>query len=108
MNIDLGSVEVVDNKAERRYEATIDGELAVVEYHLEGDRIVFTHTEVPSALEGHGLAAKLAQTVLDDARARHLMVVPRCPYIASYIKRHQEYLDVVVPEYRHSVQRKRQ
>ena len=79
MNIDLGSVEVVDNKAERRYEAEVNGELAVVEYHLDGDRIVFRHTEVPTDLEGHGLAAKLAQTVLDDARARHLMVVPICP-----------------------------
>ncbi len=108
MNIDLGSVEVIDNKAERRYEAEVNGELAVVEYQLDGDRIVFRHTEVPTDLEGHGLAAKLAQTVLDDARARHLAVVPICPYIASYIKRHQEYLDVVVPEYRHNVQRKRQ
>lgn len=108
MNIDLESVEVVDNKAEQRYEAAVNGELAVVEYRLEGDRILFRHTEVPADLEGHGLASKLAQTILDDARARHLGVVPICPYIASYIKRHQEYLDVVVPEYRHSVQRKRQ
>ena len=106
MNIDLGSVAVVDNKAEQRYEAAVDGELAVVEYQLEGDRIVFTHTEVPTILEGHGLAAKLAQTVLDDARARQLMVVPLCRYIASYIKRHQEYLDVVAPDYRARVQRK--
>jgi len=106
MNIDLGSVEVVDNKAEQRYEAEVNGELAVVEYQLHGDRITFRHTEVPSDLEGHGLAAKLAQTVLDDARARHLEVVPICPYIVSYIKRHQDYLDLVAPEYRHNVQRK--
>jgi uncharacterized protein len=106
MDIDLGSVEVVDNKARQRYEAAVNGELAVVEYQPEGDRIVFTHTGVPAALEGHGLAAKLAQTVLDDARTRHLAVVPRCPYITSYIKRHQEYLDLVVPEYRARVQRK--
>ncbi|HEV8194782.1 MAG TPA: GNAT family N-acetyltransferase [Ktedonobacterales bacterium] len=106
MNIDLERVEVVDNKVEQRYEAAVNGELAVVEYHREGDRIVFTHTGVPTALEGHGLAARLAQTVLNDARARHLMVVPRCPYITSYIKRHQQYLDLVVPQYHARAQRK--
>jgi predicted GNAT family acetyltransferase len=105
MDIDLGSVEIVDNEGEQRYEADVNGEQAVVEYQREGDRIVLTHTEVPPALEGHGLAARLAQTVLDDARARRLEVVPRCPYIASYIKRHQEYLDIVAPEFRAGVRR---
>ena len=106
MNRELAGMEVVDNKAAQRYEAEVSGELAVVEYQLTGDRIIFTHTEVPRPLEGHGVAAKLAQTALDDARARHLTVVPRCPYIASYIKRHQQYLDIVAPESRASVRRK--
>jgi predicted GNAT family acetyltransferase len=36
--------------------------------------------------------------VLDDVRRRSLVVVPRCPFIAAYIRRHpDDYLDLVVP-----------
>jgi hypothetical protein len=53
------------------------------------------HTEVQSRFEGQGLGARLARFVLDDARERGLRVVPRCPFIAAYIKRHPEYADLV-------------
>jgi predicted GNAT family acetyltransferase len=35
--------------------------------------------------------------VLDDARRRHLVVHPRCPFIRAYIVRHPEYSDLVAP-----------
>ncbi len=65
--------------------------------------IVFTHTEVPEALEGHGIAAKLAHTALEHARAQRLTVVPLCPFVASYIRRHAEYQGLVHPDYRAQV-----
>ena len=57
--------------------------------------IIYTHTEVPDALEGRGIGSKLARTVLDYARAAHLAVVPSCPFIRAYIARHPEYQDLV-------------
>jgi predicted GNAT family acetyltransferase len=109
MGIDPNQIVVKDNAAERRYEARVDGELAVVEYEIEhqpdGDRIVFIHTEVPEALEGHGIAGQLARAALEDARARHLTVVPLCPFVTTYIRRHQEYVLLVDPAYRHRVER---
>jgi hypothetical protein len=88
-------VEVHDNRDAQRYEAVVDGMLSLAEYRLRGDTIVFTHTEVPEALEGQGIAAQIVRFALDDARARGLGVVPRCPYAAAFIARHTEYRDLV-------------
>ena len=90
-------VETTLNEAESRYEAHVDGELAgFAEYVLDGDRIVFTHTEVEDRCEGEGIGSTLARFALDDVRARGgLRVVPRCPFIRAWIDRHPEYGDLV-------------
>lgn len=93
-------IEVHDNPEEQRFEANVNGHLAVAEYHREGSKIIFTHTEVPSALEGQGIGSKLVKYALDASRAENLVVVPRCPFVSSYIVRHKEYLDLVDPSYR--------
>lgn len=100
MSSDIENAAVRDNEAEQRYELEIDGHLAVIEYELGPQRILFLHTEVPKELEGHGVAGKMARFALDDARARHLAVVPLCPFVASYIRQHQEYADLVSPGHR--------
>ena len=86
---------VRDNPDRRRYETEIDGKIAMIVYRLHGDTITFTHTEVPEEFEGRGIAARMARFALDDARARGLRVVPLCPYVAAYIRRHPEYQDLV-------------
>jgi predicted GNAT family acetyltransferase len=96
-------MEVTNNEQENRYETYVDGLLAEIVYQRMRDRIVFLHTEVPESLEGHGIAARLAQFALDDARARHLSVIPLCPYVAAYIARHPAYLDLVPPAERHNI-----
>jgi predicted GNAT family acetyltransferase len=87
--------EITDNAAKHRYETTIDGHTAVVDYFVNGNTITFVHTGVPEELEGRGVGSALAKRVLDDARARGLAVVPRCPFIRGYIERHAEYADLV-------------
>jgi predicted GNAT family acetyltransferase len=92
---DAERVHVVDNPSASRFEAAVDGELAVTEYERAGRVIIFTHTEVPPSIEGKGVASALARTALDLARAQGLAVVPRCPFISAYIKRHPEYESLV-------------
>jgi predicted GNAT family acetyltransferase len=91
---------VTDNEAENRYEVHTEGEVAILTYQRQGGRIIFYHTEVPPALEGRGIAGMLAHNALEAARADGLEVVPLCPYVAAYIRRHQEYLPLVSPPYR--------
>ncbi|HEY0143766.1 MAG TPA: GNAT family N-acetyltransferase [Thermoanaerobaculia bacterium] len=89
--------DVRNNTDESRYETTIDGEVAVAEYHREGNRITFTHTIVPEKLEGRGIAGAIVKKALDDAKAEGLEVVPQCGYVSAYIKRHPEYAELVHP-----------
>lgn len=99
MDVDLDQVMVQDNEAEERYEVIVSGYLAQIDYERQENTITFIHTEVPTALEGHGIAGKLARTALEDARAKHLAVIPLCPYMASYIRKHPEYKDLVPQQY---------
>jgi predicted GNAT family acetyltransferase len=94
-DIDLDSLRVTNNEEKKRFEAAVGDDVAVAEYDLHPDKIIFTHTEVPAAMTGKGVAGKLVQHALDDARKRKLRVVPLCAYVASYIKRHPEYEELV-------------
>lgn len=88
-------VEVKNNEERQRYEVELDGQVAMIVYKRKGNSIIFVHTEVPSALEGHGIANTLAHVALEDARAQKLNVIPLCPFVAAYIRRHQDYLPLL-------------
>jgi hypothetical protein len=84
--------EVVRNETENRYEAWSGDALAgVAEYRERGDRTIFTHTEVDPAFEGQGVAKALAAAALADTVRRGRLIVPLCPFIADYLKKHREY-----------------
>ena len=87
--------EVRNNQADHQYELEVEGELALAAYRLSDDRIVFTHTEVPQALEGRGIASRLVKVALDDVRARGLKVVPACVFVKHYIEKHPEEQDLL-------------
>lgn len=92
----MASVQVSDNPAEERYEARVDGELAgVVVYELKPGRVVFLHTEVQPAFEGHGIGSILAKDALDDVRSKGTKVVARCPFISRFIREHSDYQDLL-------------
>jgi predicted GNAT family acetyltransferase len=95
---DLGPV--VDNVDKQQFELEVDGRTAFAAYQRDGNVIVFTHTEVPPELQGRGVGSTLARGALDAARAEGAQVVPLCPFIASYIRRHPKYLDLVSEENR--------
>lgn len=91
------AVEIADRPQAARYEIAVDGErVGLVTYTLRDGVITFRHAEIDPAREGQGLGSRLARYALDDARARGLAVRPRCPFIARYVERHREYLDLVV------------
>lgn len=87
-------VVVRHNEPARRFEAEVDGSLALAAYRRDGDLLLMTHTEVPPAAQGRGVAAALVQAALDWARAEGLRVRPLCSYVAAYLRRHPQTQDL--------------
>lgn len=90
---------VEENPAQHRFEILVDNALAGFTAYLpRGEVLVFTHTEVDERYQGMGVGAALVQGTLDQIRARGGRVVPKCPFVAAFIKRHPDYADLVLPE----------
>ncbi|MCP2260886.1 hypothetical protein LX15_004606 [Streptoalloteichus tenebrarius] len=90
---------VVTDAADRaRFEAHVDGRLAgFAQYVRLGDKLLFTHVEVGDEFEGAGVASAITRHALDAARVAGRVVRPLCPFVADWIRRHPDYLDLVDP-----------
>ena len=90
------TIEVTDNPGQDQFEVRVDGALVgKAVYEVSGDRVIFIHTEVDPDQQGKGIAQELAKQALDAVRGSGRRVVAQCPFIASYIRRHQEYADLL-------------
>ncbi len=87
-------IPVTHNTSRNRFEMEIDGAAAYLEYLDHGSTVVLTHTFVPPALRGQGLAGKLTRAALDFAREKGKIVDPQCSYAASFMDQHPEYADL--------------
>jgi hypothetical protein len=86
------AIEIRDNPDAQRYDLLVDGEPAgVAEYRDREGRRIFVHTVVDEAYAGRGLGNRLAKGALDDALGRGMRIVPRCPFIRSWLERHPDY-----------------
>ncbi|HVF38300.1 MAG TPA: GNAT family N-acetyltransferase [Gemmatimonadaceae bacterium] len=83
--------DVRHNEAENRFEAEVNGQLAVAEYERTGDTIRFFHTQVPQEFQGRGIGESMAKAALDYSRDNELHVVPLCQFIDAYMRKHPEY-----------------
>jgi uncharacterized protein len=90
------ALRVTDNPDRKRFEGYLDDELVgIVEYIPLSGKIIATHTEVLTELEGQGIGSQLAAGVLAQLRADGRLVQPLCPYLSAYLQRHPEWSDVV-------------
>ena len=89
--------DLIDNEERKQYEIHIDNYIPRIEYiKAKGDKIFLTHTEVPRQLEGKGIGNALVKHVLEDIKLKGLTLVPLCPFVAMYIKRHPEWKSLVL------------
>ena len=88
-------VSVAHNPSANRFEVRLEERMAILAYIRTGNHIALVHTEVPDDMEGRGIGSLLAQTALEYARENHLVVIPTCPFVSSFIQGHPEYRDLI-------------
>jgi predicted GNAT family acetyltransferase len=95
--INLGGLAIKHDQSTGRFETHVGGRVAFLNYRRMNGTIIFDHTEVPAEFEGNGIGGRLAQAALEYARSSHLRVVPLCPFLADYLRKHTEYQDLLAP-----------
>ncbi|MFE1547869.1 GNAT family N-acetyltransferase [Streptomyces sp. NPDC058718] len=81
-----------------RYEILVDDRRAgLTAYRDRDDRRVFFHTEIDDAYAGQGLGSTLVEQALTDVRGSGMRIVPVCPYVAKFLKKHGEFADITDP-----------
>jgi len=90
------SVVVTDNKEASRFELRVDGLLVGhATYEDTANGRAFEHTAIAPRYQGRGLAGQLIAYSLDESRAAGRRVLPFCPFVRTFIKSHEDYLDLV-------------
>jgi len=87
--------DIQHNRVDQRFEVSIEKLLCVIDYQLDNKCLTLPHVGVPKPLEGRGIAGELTRVALDWARAEKLRVIPVCPYVQAWMRRHPEYLDLM-------------
>lgn len=90
------SIPLHDNKREQQFEMKFENHQAVIEYETEGNIISLLHTGVDPELEGKGAGTAIVEKVLNHIREKDMQLIPLCPFVVAYIKRHPEWEDIIV------------
>jgi uncharacterized protein len=92
-------MEVVHDKDGFRFFIETKDEDAELTYSYVEDNIMdFDYTFVPESSRGKGLADQLVKTGLDFARNNDKKVIPSCPVVETFAKRHPDYKDIIVDD----------
>lgn len=81
------SRNIEHNASQHRFQWTEEGQLCVLDYQLHDGVMDITHTGVPQAVGGRGIAADLAKAALETARTEGWKVRPLCSYVAAWMRR---------------------
>lgn len=75
------------------YRAAVAGSEAIgrLTYQRRGDVLVADHTLVPPEIGGKGVAGKLVEALIADARTDGTKIVPQCSYVEAAFRRHPEW-----------------
>lgn len=89
------STEVRNNVQRSRYELFVDDlMIGLTDYNVEGDTVVFPHTEIAPSMRGKGLGEQLVRCALDDVREHGARVRAVCRFVREFIDTHPTYADL--------------
>jgi len=93
-------LQVVKNDSTHRFELTVDGYTAFIDFKQRDQVVKLIHTESPEELAGRGVATALIEKTLVYLEQQQLTLIPLCPLVFAYIKRHPEWKRIVDPGFK--------
>ena len=88
--------QVRHEPARQRFTLPLGDALAILDYdRVDASTLDYRHTFVPPPMRGRGAASALAAYALRYARDENLRVIPSCPFVAAFVRRHPEHERVV-------------
>ncbi len=88
---------VINNQKESRFECANDGYLSTIAYNVAsgGKVLELTHVYVPPQGRGKGIAQAMLEEVLQELQRTGVKIIPVCPFVIGYLRRHPEWKDMV-------------
>lgn len=100
MKPEYENLQLIKNEDSKRFELTVDGFTAFIDYKERNGVITLIHTESPEELAGRGVATALIEKTLAYLENNEITLVPLCPLVVAYIKRHPEWVRIVREDYK--------
>jgi predicted GNAT family acetyltransferase len=82
------TTDIVDNREASRFEMTVDGHLAFLQYKRTPISLVLVHTEVPPPFRNRGLGTRLVEHGIRQAAIERVRMVPLCKFVKAYVQKH--------------------
>lgn len=95
MKPEFENIPLVKNEEKHRFEITFENHKAFIDYKERPEKISLIHTEVEPELEGKGAATAVIEKTLAYIEQNNYKLVPLCPLVFAYIKRHPEWKRIV-------------
>jgi uncharacterized protein len=93
-------MKVEHDEAGSRFVVHVDDAEAELAYTIVGPKLIdLQHTYVPASARGKGVAEALAEAAFEYARERGYRVVPTCPFVRMWLRRHKEQAALVDAPY---------
>ena len=99
MKAEFESTPLIKNDGAKRFEMEIDGHLAFINFGEYSSHLALVHTESPQALAGRGAGSAIVEKTLQWSKDNGYSILPYCPFIFTFIKRHQEWKEIVDPDF---------
>lgn len=95
MKPEFENIPLYKNEENHRFEIIFEGHKAFIDYKERPGKITLIHTEVEPELEGKGAATTVIEKTLEYIEQHNYKLVPLCPLVFAYIKRHSEWKRIV-------------
>ncbi|MFV0304041.1 MAG: GNAT family N-acetyltransferase [Moheibacter sp.] len=99
MKIEFETIPLVKNEEKKRFEIEIEGHYAFINYGESTSQIALVHTETEPELAGKGAASAVVEKTLNYIEKNGKKLLPFCPYVFAYIKKHPEWKRIVDPRF---------